>query len=146
MRLFVAHAGRDYAVKRLESAVRSLDYRIRQDQVFFKRNHPEIPHANYDNASARESAGECAAFLPANFDRLTSIARVCLGPASLTGAENVRITPGGWVRCVRLRGTLNTRLVIQGSGGGHQTALRFNDCIGFFAFSPLSSPESSFMA
>jgi hypothetical protein len=34
----------------------ALDDRIRLYQVFFKRNHPEIPHANYDNASTRESA------------------------------------------------------------------------------------------
>jgi hypothetical protein len=79
MQLFVAHAGRDYAVKRLESAFRSLDDRIRLYQVFYRRNHPGIPHANYDNASARKSAEKRAAFLRTNSDRLTSIMRVCVG-------------------------------------------------------------------
>ena len=37
------HAGRDYAVKRLEAALRSLDDRTRLYQILFKRNHPEIP-------------------------------------------------------------------------------------------------------
>src|ERR1700722_18852492 len=64
------HAGRDYAVKRLESVFRSLDDRTRLYQVFFKRNHPEIPHAHYDNALTRESVEKRAAFLHAKSDRL----------------------------------------------------------------------------
>jgi type IV secretion/conjugal transfer VirB4 family ATPase len=64
------HPGRDYAIKRLESAFRSLDDRIRLYQVFFKRNHPEIPHTQYDNALTRESAEKRAAFLRAKSDRL----------------------------------------------------------------------------
>jgi len=64
------HAGRDYAVKRLESAFRALDDRTRLYQVFFKRNHPEIPYAQYDNALTRESAEKRAAFLRAKSDRL----------------------------------------------------------------------------
>ncbi len=43
------HAGRDYAVKRLEAAFRSLDDKTRLYQILFKRNHPAIPHAEYDN-------------------------------------------------------------------------------------------------
>ena len=65
-------AGRDYAVKRLEAAFRSLDDRTRLYQVFFKRNCPDIPHAQYDNALARESVGKRMAFLRAKFDRLYS--------------------------------------------------------------------------
>ena len=37
-------AGRDYAVKRLEAAFRSLDDRTRVYQILFKRNRPEIPY------------------------------------------------------------------------------------------------------
>jgi type IV secretion system protein VirB4 len=64
------HAGRDYAVKRLEAAFRSLDDGTRLYQVFSKRNHPDIPHANYDNALTRESVEKRAAFLRAKSDHL----------------------------------------------------------------------------
>ena len=39
------HSGRDYAVKRLEAALRSLDDRIRAAsyQILFKRNRPSDP-------------------------------------------------------------------------------------------------------
>ena len=47
------HAGRDYAVKRLEAAFRSLDERTRLYQVLFKRNRPVIPHAEYDSPLVR---------------------------------------------------------------------------------------------
>src|SRR5258708_49296 len=64
------HAGRDYAVKRLESAFRSLDDGCRIYQIFFKRNHPEIPQARYENALTRESVEKRAAFLRAKSERL----------------------------------------------------------------------------
>jgi type IV secretory pathway VirB4 component len=57
------HAGRDYAVKRLEAAFRSLDDRTRLYQVFFKRNRPEIPHEQCDNALTRASVEKRMAFL-----------------------------------------------------------------------------------
>src|ERR1700721_167799 len=38
------HAGRDYAVKRLEAAFRALDDKTRQYQILFKHNRPAIPH------------------------------------------------------------------------------------------------------
>jgi type IV secretion system protein VirB4 len=66
------HAGRDYAVKRLEAAFRSLDDRTRLYQIFFKRNHPAIPHAEYENALTRESVEKRMAFLQAKSDRLYS--------------------------------------------------------------------------
>jgi type IV secretory pathway VirB4 component len=37
------HAGRDYAVKRLEAAFRSLDDKCRLYQILFKHNRPAIP-------------------------------------------------------------------------------------------------------
>jgi type IV secretion/conjugal transfer VirB4 family ATPase len=64
------HAGRDYAVKRLEAAFRSLDDRTRLYQVFLKRNQPEIPHARYESALTRESVEKRIAFLRAKSDRL----------------------------------------------------------------------------
>ena len=48
-------AGRDYAVKRLEAALRSLDDRTRLYQILFKRNHPTISHAEYENLLERAS-------------------------------------------------------------------------------------------
>ncbi len=67
------HAGRDYAVKRLEAAFRSLDDRCRLYQILFKRNRPLIPHAEYENPLVRASVEQRAAFLQSKADRLYSI-------------------------------------------------------------------------
>src|SRR6266851_910865 len=67
------HAGRDYAVKRLEAAFRSLDEKTRLYQILFKRNHPAIPHAEYDNPLVRAAVEQRSAFLQSKSDRLYSI-------------------------------------------------------------------------
>jgi len=67
------HAGRDYAVKRLEAALRSLDDRCRLYQILFKHNRPAIPHAEYDNPLVRAAVEQRAAFLQSKADRLYSI-------------------------------------------------------------------------
>jgi type IV secretion/conjugal transfer VirB4 family ATPase len=67
------HAGRDYAVKRLEAALRSLDDKCRLYQVLFKHNHPTIPHAAYENPLVRAAVEQRSAFLQSKADRLYSI-------------------------------------------------------------------------
>jgi type IV secretion/conjugal transfer VirB4 family ATPase len=67
------HAGRDYAVKRLEAAFRSLDDKTRLYQILFKRNHPTIPHAEYENPLVRAAVEQRSAFLQSKADRLYSI-------------------------------------------------------------------------
>lgn len=67
------HAGLDYAVKRLESALRSLDDRCRLYQILFKHNQPTIPRAEYDNPLVRAAVEQRAAFLQSKADRLYSI-------------------------------------------------------------------------
>jgi type IV secretion system protein VirB4 len=67
------HAGRDYAVKRLEAAFRSLDDKCRLYQVLFKRNRPVIPHAEYENPLVRAAVEQRSAFLESKADRLYSI-------------------------------------------------------------------------
>jgi type IV secretion system protein VirB4 len=67
------HAGRDYAVKRLEAAFRSLDDKCRLYQVLFKRNRPAIPHAEYENPLVRAAVEQRSAFLESKADRLYSI-------------------------------------------------------------------------
>jgi type IV secretion system protein VirB4 len=67
------HAGRDYAVKRLEAAFRSLDETTRLYQILFKRNHPAIPHAEYDNPLVHAAVEQRAEFLQSKSDRLYSI-------------------------------------------------------------------------
>ena len=67
------HAGRDYAVKRLEAALRSLDDKCRLYQVLFKRNRPAIPHAEYENPLVRAAVEQRIAFLESKADRLYSI-------------------------------------------------------------------------
>ncbi len=67
------HAGRDYAVKRIESTLRSLDDRSRLYQILFKRNRPDIPHAEYANPLVRAAIEQRSAFLQSKADRLYSI-------------------------------------------------------------------------
>jgi type IV secretory pathway VirB4 component len=67
------HAGRDYAVKRLEAAFRSLDDKTRLYQILFRRNHPTIPHAEYENPLVRAAVEQRSAFLQSKADRLYSI-------------------------------------------------------------------------
>ncbi len=67
------YAGHDHAVRRLETALRSLDDRCRLYQILFKHNHPHIPHAEYDNPLVRAAVEQRAAFLKAKSDRLYSI-------------------------------------------------------------------------
>ena len=64
------HAGRDYVVKRLEAALRSLDEKTRLYQVLFRHNRPEIPCAEYDNPLVRAAVEQRADFLAAKADRL----------------------------------------------------------------------------
>ncbi len=67
------HAGRDYAVKRLEAAFRSLDDKTRLYQILLKRNRPMIPHAEYENSLVRAAVEQRNAFLQSKADRLYSI-------------------------------------------------------------------------
>ena len=67
------HTGRDYAVKRLEAAFRTLDDKTRLYQILFKRNRPAISHAEYDNLLIRAAVVQRAAFLESKADRLYSI-------------------------------------------------------------------------
>jgi type IV secretion system protein VirB4 len=67
------HAGRDYAVKRLEAALRSLDDKCRLYQVLFKHNRPAIPHSEYDGPLVRAAVEQRSAFLQSKADRLYSI-------------------------------------------------------------------------
>ena len=67
------HAGRDYSVKRLEAALRSLDDKCRLYQILFKHNRPAIPHAEYQNPLVRAAVEQRTAFLETKADRLYSI-------------------------------------------------------------------------
>ncbi len=67
------HAGRDYAVKRLEAAFRTLDDKTRLYQILFKHNRPAIPHAEYESPLVRAAVQQRTAFLEAKADRLYSI-------------------------------------------------------------------------
>src|SRR5579884_139469 len=67
------HASRDYAVKRLEAAFRSLDERTRLYQMFFKHNQPEISCQQYSNPLVQAAVDQRMAFLRAKADRLYSM-------------------------------------------------------------------------
>jgi len=66
------HAGRDYAVKRLEAALRTLDDRCRLYQILFRHNRPPIPHAKYTNPLVRAAVEQRATFLESKADHLYS--------------------------------------------------------------------------
>jgi len=66
-------AGRDYAVKRLEAAFRSLDDRTRLYQILFKHNRPELAHEDYENPLVSASVEQRATFLQSKADRLYEI-------------------------------------------------------------------------
>jgi type IV secretory pathway VirB4 component len=67
------HAGREYAVKRLEAAFRSLDDKCRLYQILFKHNQPAIPHAEYESPLVRAAVEQRSGFLQSKADRLYSI-------------------------------------------------------------------------
>ena len=67
------HAGRDYVVKRLEAALRSLDENTRLYQILFRHNRPEIPHAEYANPLVQAAVEQRSDFLAAKAGRLYSI-------------------------------------------------------------------------
>ena len=73
------YAGRDYAVKRLEAALRSLDDRTRLYQIFAKHNRPEISHAEYDDPLIRATVDQRAAFLRMKSESLYSVEGSFLG-------------------------------------------------------------------
>ena len=67
------HAGRDYAVRRLEAAFRSLDDKTRLYQILFKHNRPTIPRAEYDSPLVHAAVEQRSAFLQSKADRLYTI-------------------------------------------------------------------------
>ncbi len=67
------HAGRDYVVKRLEAAFRSLDEKARLYQVLFRHNRPEMRRAEYENPLVHAAVEQRADFLAAKADRLYSV-------------------------------------------------------------------------
>jgi type IV secretion system protein VirB4 len=67
------HAGRDYAVKRLEAAFRTLDDKTRLYQILFKHNRPEISSQQYDSPLVRAAVEQRVAFLQSKSDRLYSV-------------------------------------------------------------------------
>ena len=64
---------RDYAVKRLEAAFRTLNERTRLYQILFKRNRPAIPSDSYENPLLDAAVAQRRAFLESKADRLFSI-------------------------------------------------------------------------
>jgi type IV secretory pathway VirB4 component len=66
-------SAQDYTVKRIEAAFRSLDDKTHIYQILFKRNHPVIPHGEYDTPVVRAAIESRATFLESKSDRLYSI-------------------------------------------------------------------------
>lgn len=69
----VDHAQQEYAVKRLEAALKSFGPGFHVYQYLFKSNQPEIPFADYDDAIVQAAVGQRRAFFEARRDRLYEI-------------------------------------------------------------------------
>jgi len=67
------HAGQEYAVKRMESALKSFGPGFRVYQYLFKSNRPEIPFASYDDPVVQAAIDQRRRFFEAKRDRLYQI-------------------------------------------------------------------------
>lgn len=67
------HAGRDYAVKRLEAALRGLDEKTRIYQVMFKHNRPQLRFERYENSLVQATVEQRRKFLQSKADQLYEV-------------------------------------------------------------------------
>ena len=67
------HAGQEYAVKRLEAALKHFGPDFHVYQYLFKHNQPEIPFANYDNPIVQAAVEQRRQFFGARRDHLYQI-------------------------------------------------------------------------
>jgi type IV secretion system protein VirB4 len=83
------YAGQEYAVKRLEAALKAFGPGFHVYQYLFKSNRPEIPFAKYDNPVVEAAIDQRRKFFESKRDRLYQIeifyAIVLEGPRSKTG-------------------------------------------------------------
>src|SRR6202142_2736466 len=67
------HAEQEYAVKRLESALKSFGSGFHVYQYLFKQNHPEIPFAHYDDPIVEAAIDQRRQFFETKRDRLYQV-------------------------------------------------------------------------
>jgi type IV secretory pathway VirB4 component len=67
------HSERDQVPRRFEGAVRALDERFRVYQYLLKRDHPEIPHQNYENPVVEQAISNRIEFLRAKSNELYTL-------------------------------------------------------------------------
>src|ERR1700691_2017088 len=67
------HAEQEYAVKRLESALKAFGPGFHVYQYLFKQNRPEIPFAHYDDPVVETANNQRREFFEAKRDRLYQI-------------------------------------------------------------------------
>lgn len=67
------YATRDYAVKRLEAALRTFDSRVRVYQVLFKSSKPQIPYQRYSNPVVEAAVEQRMDYFAAKADQMYSI-------------------------------------------------------------------------
>jgi len=116
------HAQQEYAVKRLEAALKLFGPGFHVYQYLFKANHPQIPFAGYDDPIVQTGQDRRRQFFQEKADRLFEIEiYYCIlvrGARSKTGvgaalAQMFRDPAGGW-----------NELKAQFSGRGMKTLLR----------------------
>src|SRR5438874_11160937 len=67
------HTGQEYAVKRLEAALKSFGPGFHVYQYLFKSNRPEIPFASYDDPVVQAAIDQRRQFFESKRDRLYQI-------------------------------------------------------------------------
>ena len=67
------HAAQEYAVRRLEAALKTFGPGFHVYQYLFKTNQPEIPFAEYDNPVVRATVEQRRQFFQAKADSLYEI-------------------------------------------------------------------------
>jgi len=74
------HASQEYAVKRLEAALKNFGPGFHVYQYLFKSNRPEIPFANYADPIVQTSRDRRMRYFEEKADRLYQI-ELCVAPA-----------------------------------------------------------------
>ena len=120
------HANQEYAVKRLEAALKLFGPGFHVYQYLFKSNRPEIPFAEYDDPIVQTEVNHRREFFHAKRDRPLSDRHLLLRTPPVCASEDGDRTGPLPVR--RESGSLRSKNVkAQFSSGGMKTLLRSQD-------------------
>ncbi|MGC1870825.1 MAG: DUF87 domain-containing protein [Acidobacteriaceae bacterium] len=116
------HAEQEYAVKRLEAALKAFGPSFHVYQYLFKQNRPEIPFAHYDDPVVEAAIDQRRQFFEAKRDRLYQVEIFyCI---VLEGARSKTGVPAAFARLLRDPAGALDELKTQFAGSSMKTLLR----------------------